>query len=236
MNRFRLTALAVAVLCAASGAARAAEDSNAAVPVTPGTVEAKDVPVYVRGLGTVQAYNAVTIKSRVDGQIMQVFFTEGQDVKQGDRLFQIDPRPYQAALDQAQAAKVKDEAALHSAQLDLDRYAALVGKGFQTRQSYDQQKATVESDQASVVADQALIDSAKLNVAYADIRAPFDGRTGARLVEPGQPRPGLGRDGARHHHPDQADLRQLHGSAGPAGRDPPEPVRRRAGRRRLQQR
>ena len=166
--------------------ARAAEGGgDQAVPVTLGTVAAADVPVYVRGLGTVQAFNAVTVKSRVDGQITQVYFTEGQEVKAGDKLFQIDPRPYQATLDQATAAKTRDEASLHSAKLDLDRYSALVGKGFQTRQSVDQQKGTVDSGQGSVALDQAQIEAAKLNLDYADIRSPIDGRTGARLVDLG---------------------------------------------------
>jgi multidrug efflux system membrane fusion protein len=156
-----------------------------AVPVTEGVAEAKPMPEFLRGLGTVQGFNTITVKTRVDGQIMSVFFKEGQEVKAGDRLFQIDPRPYQAALDQAVATLAKDNAALHSAQLDLDRYAALVGKGFQTRQSYDQQKSAVEQGAAALQADQAQIDTAKLNLAYADIRSPIDGRTGARLVDAG---------------------------------------------------
>lgn len=162
-----------------------AEDQGGAPPVTAGKAEARDVPVYARGIGSVQAYNSVTVKTRVDGQIMQVLFTEGQDVKAGDRLFQIDPRPFQAALDQASATKMRDEAALKSAQLDLDRYSALVGKGFQTRQSYDEQKALVAQDEAALAIDQAMIDSAKLNLTYADVRSPIEGRTGARLVDIG---------------------------------------------------
>jgi multidrug efflux system membrane fusion protein len=155
------------------------------VPVTAGTVTTADVPVLVNGIGTVQAYNTVTIKSRVDGQIVNVGFTEGQEVKAGAPLFQIDPRPYQAALDQASAAKQKDEAQLASAQADLQRYAQLVPSGFQTRQSYDQQKATVAQVQAAIKADDAQIETARLNLGYADIRAPIDGRLGARLVDLG---------------------------------------------------
>jgi multidrug efflux system membrane fusion protein len=177
--------LAAGLAFLAVGGAAVAAPSDEPVPVTLGTAALADVPVYIRGLGTVQAYNAVTIKTRVDGQITQVFFTEGQSVHAGDRLFQIDPRPYQAALDEAVAAKQKDEANLHSAKLDLDRYDALVGKGFQTRQSVDQQKAAVDSGQAAVSGDQAAIDAAKLNLTYADIRAPIEGRTGARLVDAG---------------------------------------------------
>jgi len=155
------------------------------VPVTAGIAEAGDVPVYVEGLGTVQAFNTVSIKSRVDGQITKVLFKEGQEVKAGDPLFQIDPRPFEAALQQAQANKQKDEAQLKSAQLDLDRYEKLLPSGFQTRQSYDQQKGTVGQLQAATQADQAQIDNAKLNLNYALIRSPIEGRTGQRLVDVG---------------------------------------------------
>jgi multidrug efflux system membrane fusion protein len=165
--------------------AKKSPPAQAAIPVTPGKVEVKDVPVYVRGLGTVQAFNTVTIKSRVDGQITQVLFNEGQEVKAGDPLFQIDPRPYQATLEQAQANLQKDQAQLQGAARDLDRYAKLVVPGFQTRQSYDDQKATVGQVQGSVKADQALIDSSQLNLDYANIRSPITGRTGARLVDIG---------------------------------------------------
>ncbi len=156
-----------------------------AVPVTAGTAQAQDVPIYVHGLGTVQAYYTVTVRTRVDGQIMQVFYKEGQEVKAGDPLLQIDPRPFQTALEQAQATQQKDAAQLAGAELDLKRYAALVGPGYQTRQSYDDQKALVGQLQAAVKADQAQIDADKLNLGYTDIRSPISGRTGARLVDPG---------------------------------------------------
>jgi multidrug efflux system membrane fusion protein len=166
-------------------AAQKAPPPQAIIPVTPGTVTVKDVPVYVRGLGTVQAFNTVTIKSRVDGQITQVQFTEGQEVKAGDPLFQIDPRPYQALLEQAQANLQKDQSQLQGAQRDLARYGKLIEPGFQTRQSYEDQQATVGQVQGSAKADQALIDSSQLNLDYADIRSPITGRTGARLVDIG---------------------------------------------------
>jgi multidrug efflux system membrane fusion protein len=165
--------------------AKNAPPPQAVIPVTPGTVTVKDVPVYVRGLGTVQAFNTVTIKSRVDGQITQVLFTEGQEVKQGDSLFQIDPRPFQALLEQAQANLQKDQAQLAGAELDLTRFGKLLEPGYQTRQSYDDQKATVGQIQGSAKADQALIDSSQLNLDYANIRSPITGRTGARLVDIG---------------------------------------------------
>ena len=150
-----------------------------------GTAEARDMPVYLRGIGTVQAYNAVAVHTRVDGQIVQVRFSEGQEVKAGDPLFQIDPRPFQAALDQAEAAKERDQAQLQGAQLDLERYAGLLPKGFQSRQSYDDQKAQVGTLQGAIKVDQAQIESAKLNLAYADIRSPIAGRTSALLVDLG---------------------------------------------------
>lgn len=155
------------------------------VPVTAGTVKAADMPVILNGIGSVQAYNTVTIKSRVDGQIVKVNFAEGQEIKAGTPLIQIDPRPFQAALDQALAQKEKDEAQLAGAQADLARYAQLVPSGYQTRQSYDQQKAQVAQLQAATKADQALIETAQLNLGYTDIRAPISGRLGMRLVDIG---------------------------------------------------
>jgi multidrug efflux system membrane fusion protein len=156
-----------------------------AIPVTPGVVDTRDMPQFLQGIGTVQAFNAVTVKTRVDGPIVNVAFTEGQEVKQGARLFQIDPRPYQAALEQAQAAQEKDAAQLETAKGDLVRYGRLVGPGFQTRQSFDDQRGLVAQLQAAVKGDQAQIDTAKLNLGYTDITSPIDGRLGARLVDVG---------------------------------------------------
>jgi membrane fusion protein, multidrug efflux system len=176
-----------------SGTATAAQEQNApqgggqqAVPVLAGTAEAKDVPIIVRGIGSVQAYNMVAVKSRVDGNIVKVAFTEGQYVHQGDLLMQIDPRPYQAQLEQAEANKAKDQANLENAQRDLARYAAIVSSQLAvTRQQYDTQRATVQQDEATVQSDQAQIDAAKLNVAYSSITSPIDGVTGLRLVDIG---------------------------------------------------
>ena len=165
--------------------AAAAASAPPATPVTVGTAEAKDMPVYVRGIGTVQAYKTVTVKSRVDGQIMTVGFEEGQEVTAGAPLFQIDPRPFQAALDQAMANKQRDAAQLAGAAADLERYGKLVGQGYQSRQSYDQQKATVDALKGSIAADEAAIETARLNLDYANIRAPIAGRTGSRQVDPG---------------------------------------------------
>ena len=155
------------------------------IPVTVGVVMAKDLPVFLHGIGTVQAFKTDTISSRVDGQIVGSDFTEGQEVTADTQLFQIDPRPYQAVLAQAEAAKAKDVAQLQSAQADLGRSSQLIQKGYQTRQIYDQQKALVAQLEAAIAGDQAQIDAAKLNVSYCDIRAPISGRLGARLVDVG---------------------------------------------------
>jgi len=165
--------------------APAAAPARPAIPATAGTAETRNVPIYVEGLGTVQAFNTVTVKARVDGQITKVFFREGQEVRAGDELFQIDSRPFTAAVQQAEAVKQKDEAQLQSAQLDLERATKLLAPGFQTRQGYDQQKAAVGQLQAALKADQAQIDSARLNLEYALVRSPIDGRTGRRLVDVG---------------------------------------------------
>src|ERR1700738_2649090 len=142
----------------------AAQTATPGVPVTAGTVAAQDVPVFLNGIGTVQAYNMVAIKSRVDGQIVKVDFKEGQDVKEGEPLLQMAPPLFQATREKAQANKQKDEAQLVGAQLDLDRYEKLIGSGWQTRQSYDQQQATVGQLQASIKGDEAQINTAKLNL------------------------------------------------------------------------
>jgi membrane fusion protein, multidrug efflux system len=155
------------------------------IPVTAGQTEVRDVPVYVSGVGTIQAYNTVSVKSRVDGQITKVLFKEGQEVKAGDPLFQIDRRPFQAALDQAVATRQRDEAQLKGAELDLERYRPLVGQGFQSRQSFEDQEATVGRLRGVIKADQAQIENAQLNLDYALVRAPIDGRTGQRLVDIG---------------------------------------------------
>lgn len=166
-------------------AAQTPSPADAGIPVTAGTVAAADVPIFLNAIGTVQAFNMVTIKSRVDGQIVAVNFAEGQEVKAGAALFQIDPRPFEAALQQAQAAREKDEVQLANAEADLARYSQLVGPGFQTRQSYDQQKALVAQLQAALKGDAAQINAARLTLGYADIRSPIDGRLGARLVDLG---------------------------------------------------
>ncbi len=165
--------------------AAAAATSGAAIPVTTAAAEKKDVPLYVRGIGTVQAYNQAVIKTRVDGAIVKVSFQEGQDVKAGDPLFQVDPLPFQATLDQASANRARNQAQLIGAQLDLTRYIATSKLGYEPIQLRDEQRARVDALKASIVADDAAIQTARLNLDYSDIRAPFDGRTGTRLVDIG---------------------------------------------------
>jgi membrane fusion protein, multidrug efflux system len=166
-------------------AAAASPAAVPAVPVTLGVVKPANLPVFLRGIGTVQAYSADTIRSRVDGEIVGVGFTEGQEVKAGTLLFRIDPRPYEASLAQAEAARAKDEAQLVSAEADLARYSKLLTGGFQTRQSYDQQTARVAELHAAIAGDQAAIETAKLNLSFTRIRAPISGRLGAQLVDVG---------------------------------------------------
>ncbi len=170
---------------AAPAAAQAPASPGPGVPVISGTVAVADVPVLLNAIGTVQAFNMVTIKSRIDGQIVGVEFTEGQNVKAGSPLIRIDPRPFQAAIEQAEAVKERDAAQLASAQADLARSADLVGRGFKSRQTYDQQKALVDQLTASLKGDDAQIGTARLNLSYATIRSPIDGRLGARLVDIG---------------------------------------------------
>ncbi|HEY3791090.1 MAG TPA: efflux RND transporter periplasmic adaptor subunit [Bradyrhizobium sp.] len=155
------------------------------IPVDTAAVSRSDVPIYLEGLGTVQAFNTVTVTTRVDGQMQSIKFSEGQDVNAGDVLAQIDQRPYQATLDQAVATKAKDEATLANAKLDLQRYTTLVRQDSASKQTFDTQKALVAQLEAQVQMDQAAIDSAKTNLDYTAIRSPIDGRTGIREVDAG---------------------------------------------------
>jgi multidrug efflux system membrane fusion protein len=179
-----ITVLAVGAFALAPGSkSKITAAPSPAVPVVAGTAEIKDVPVYLTGLGTVQAFNTVTVNTRVDGQLDKVAFTEGQDVKAGDVLAQIDPRPFQAALDLAKATKAKDMAQLANAKVDLQRYqkAPLAA----TQQQADTQAALVQQLEATVQADQANIEAAQVQLGYTTIKAPLSGRTGARLVDQG---------------------------------------------------
>ena len=155
------------------------------VPVGVAEVRTGDLPIFLNGLGSVQAFNTVTIRARVDGEIVQIGFEEGQVVQKGDLIAQIDPRPYQAALDQAVAKKAQDEATLASNRLDLERTRQLARNAFASQQQLDQQTANVASLTAQVASDTAAIQSAQTQLGYTTIRAPLTGRTGLRLVDQG---------------------------------------------------
>ena len=158
---------------------------NFPVPVVPGVVEQKDVPIFLDGLGTVQAFNTVTVHSRVDGQVVKIAFVEGQEVHAGDVLAQIDPAPFQAQLDQNVAKKAQDEAQLAIARLTLERDKELLTGKILAQQDYDTQKATVDQLEATVRGDQAMIDNAKIQLGYTTITSPLDGRTGIRMIDQG---------------------------------------------------
>lgn len=155
------------------------------VPVTVAKATHKDVPIFLTGLGTVQATFTVGIHSQVDGKLQDVFFKEGQHVKKDDVLAKIDPRLFQAALDNAKAKKAQDDASLVSLQKDLERFRTLGSKGFETQQNLDQQQAKVDSMKATIQADEAQIETVQTQLDYTDIKAPSDGRMGMRLVDPG---------------------------------------------------
>jgi multidrug efflux system membrane fusion protein len=157
----------------------------AAVPVVVAAAKREDVPITLAGIGTVQAYNTVNVQTQVDGQISQILFQEGQEVKAGDKLAQIDPRPYQAQLQQQVAARTRDEALLQGARLDLARYMELVKKNFAAQQQVDQQQAQVGQYQGAILNDEAQIAYAKTQLGFTAITSPIDGRVGIRQVDAG---------------------------------------------------
>ena len=164
---------------------RGAMPGGMAVPVVATEVVRRDMPIFLDGLGTVQAFNAVTVRARVDGELKKIAFVEGQEVKAGDELALIDARPYQAQLDQAIAKKAQDEAQLTNARAILSRNAELLSKRVLDQQTYDTSKAQVDQFAAAVQGDQAMIDSAQTQVAYTRIVSPIDGRVGIRQLDQG---------------------------------------------------
>ena len=155
------------------------------IPVTTTLVQRQDVPIFLSGIGTVRAFNIVTVKTRVDGHLESIAFVEGQEVAEGDLLAQIDPRPFRAQLAQAQAAKASNEAKLANARLDYQRSSTLATRDYATKQTVDTQRALVAQLEAAVQGDQAAIDNADVQLGYTTIVSPISGRTGMRLVDRG---------------------------------------------------
>jgi membrane fusion protein, multidrug efflux system len=169
----------------AAGGRPGAGGAGQTVPVVVATAARGDLPVYFNGLGTVTAFNTVTVRSRVDGQIVKINFTEGQTVHQGDALVEIDPRPYQVQLEQTEGQLAKDQAQLRDVQVDYERYQLLFKEGVIPKQQVDTQQAQVGQYQGAIKADQGAIDNAKLQIVYSHITAPITGRVGLRLVDMG---------------------------------------------------
>jgi membrane fusion protein, multidrug efflux system len=201
MNRLRMSSPRIVMLGAAvllalvfiwrghSGGAHAADadkkKGSGAISVETALASRSDVPVYLEGLGTVQAFYTVTVTARVDGELEKVGFVEGQTVKKGDLIAQIDPRPFKAALDQAVATHAKDVAQLASAKADLARYELLAPQNLTSKQTLDAQHALVAQLEAQIKGDQANIDNARTQLSYTTITSPIQGKTGIRRVDPG---------------------------------------------------
>jgi multidrug efflux system membrane fusion protein len=166
-------------------AAKSSDPSQRAVPVTLAKVEKKDVPVWLEGLGTVAAWQQVTVRAQVDGRLDKVLFTEGQAVKKGELLALIDARPFEAQMHQAEGALARDRAQLHDAQINLERYRELRTGKLIAQQQVDDQAALAGQAEGAVHADEAQIETAKLNVDYAHVRSPLDGIVGVRQVDAG---------------------------------------------------
>ncbi len=164
---------------------RAGRGGSSAVPVSVATAVRGDIPVYLRGLGTVTAFNTVTVHTRVDGQLVNVAFQEGQFVHEGDLLAELDPRPFEAQLEQAEGTLAHDIALRNDANVNFERYADLYKQGVIPKQQMDTQKATVDQYDGAIKSDQAQIDTAKLQIVYCRITAPIGGRVGLRLVDLG---------------------------------------------------
>jgi len=180
-----LGGVGVAVWHGSTASGPAPAPAPPSVPVIAAKVVASDVPIYLRGVGTVIAYNNVVVRSQITGQITKINFRQGQTVHKGDLLAQIDPRPYQAQLDQATANRDRDQAQLAHAQANLGRYTPLLAKGFATQQLVDTQKAQVAQLEAMIKSDEAVIESARVNLAYTRLTAPIDGVTGIRQIDEG---------------------------------------------------
>ena len=186
LSLFRLFAvIATLLLSAACSTETEKEKPSNIAPVTIGVATTKNVPVVIKAIGTVEPYNTVSVRAQVAGEITGIHFQQGQEVSQGDLLFTIDPRPYQAALEGALADLARDKATLKSAEEDVLRYGELIKKDYVTSQQYDQVMANAGSLKATVAADEAAVKNAQINLGYCTVRSPISGRTGTVLVEPG---------------------------------------------------
>lgn len=182
--RFGLLAVLFFYACSPEGRAPSREEAKP-VPVTVGSAVRKDVPIQIRAIGTVEAYSTVSIKSMVGGQIVKTGFVEGQDVRKGDLLFEIDSAPYEAALKVAEATRARDIALRDNAEKEVRRYASLIEQNLVPRQQYDQVVSSAAALEATVKADTAAVENARVQLAYCFIRSPIDGRTGNLLVQGG---------------------------------------------------
>jgi membrane fusion protein, multidrug efflux system len=200
MSRVRIIVILVCILLVVIGATAVRRNSKKpqttqaggpggaggrGVPVLAEPVATRNVPVYLRGLGSATAFNTVTVRTRVDGQITRMNFREGQEVNQGQLLVQIDPRPFEVQLHQAEANLARDEATLADAKLNLSRFTQLYQQGVISQQQYNSQQSLVAQLQGAISADRAAIENAKLQINYAHITAPISGRIGLRLVDVG---------------------------------------------------
>jgi multidrug efflux system membrane fusion protein len=178
-----ITILAACVLAACSGTKQKPAEEK--VPVTVAVAQTQNVPTEIRAIGNVKPPSNVAVRALVAGELTRVWFKEGDDVRKGQTLFTIDPRPYQAALSQARANLARDEAGLKNAESQAARYADLVKKDYVTREDYDKFTSAADAARAGVAADRAAVETAQLQLSYCEIRSPLDGRTGALMVHPG---------------------------------------------------
>jgi multidrug efflux system membrane fusion protein len=180
-----LTFLVLFSGCSENSSTGATKEPGPGVPVTVSTAVEKNVPVQLRAIGTVQAYSTVSVKSQVEGELIRVHFKEGQDVKQGDLLFSIDPRSFEAQIRQAEANLARDKVQAVNARKDLDRYTELLKEGSATQAQYDQVRTNAEALDAALRADEAALETARLQLSYSAIRSPIDGRTGSLMIHEG---------------------------------------------------
>ncbi len=185
ITRYTLPIFCMALMFGTSACSKPKQAPPRLVPVTAVTADRKDVPLQIKAIGNVEAYNTVAVKSQVNGEISEVFFREGQEVRTGDHLFQIDRRPFEAALRQAESSLARDRAQATNASVDAERYAALAAKGFVSKQEFDSSRTNSEALQAVVQADEAAVENARLQLGYTLIKSPIDGKTGSIQIKKG---------------------------------------------------